>query len=153
APSLPPSSASSTIPAVAAPNGRWISSSRASSSGSSSASSPRCSPWACPPRGPAGAHETANGGGRVETVSRGRLVKTGTLSAGILLILALLAIVNYFSSKYYKRFDWTGSHIYTLSPKSREVLRQLHQDVDVVMLMPPEQNVFEPTRELLQRYA
>jgi ABC-type uncharacterized transport system involved in gliding motility auxiliary subunit len=89
----------------------------------------------------------------METVSRRRLVKTGTLSAGILLILALLAIVNYFSSKYYKRFDWTGSHIYTLSPKSREVLRQLHHDVDVVMLMPPDQNVFEPTRELLQRYA
>jgi ABC-type uncharacterized transport system involved in gliding motility auxiliary subunit len=89
----------------------------------------------------------------METVSRRRLVKTGTLSTGILLILALLAIVNYFSSKYYKRFDWTGSHVYTLSPKSREVLRQLHQDVDVVMLMPPEQNVFEPTRELLQRYA
>jgi gliding motility-associatede transport system auxiliary component len=89
----------------------------------------------------------------METVSRRRLVKTGTLSAGILLILALLAIVNYFSSKYYKRFDWTGSHIYTLSPKSREVLRQLHQDVEVVMLMPPDQNVFEPTRELLQRYA
>jgi ABC-type uncharacterized transport system involved in gliding motility auxiliary subunit len=89
----------------------------------------------------------------METVSRRRLVKTGTLSAGILLILALLAIVNYFSSKYYKRFDWTGSHIYTLSPKSREVLRQLHKDVEVVMLMSPQQNVFEPTRELLQRYA
>jgi ABC-type uncharacterized transport system involved in gliding motility auxiliary subunit len=89
----------------------------------------------------------------METVSRRRLVKTGTLSAGILLILALLAIVNYFSSKYYKRFDWTGRHIYTLSPKSHEVLGQLRKDVDVVMMMPPDQNVFEPTRELLQRYA
>lgn len=89
----------------------------------------------------------------METMSRRRLVKSGTLSAGILLILALLAIVNYFGWKYYKRFDWTGSRIYSLSPKSREVLRQLHADVDVVMLMPPEQNLYEPTRELLQRYA
>ena len=89
----------------------------------------------------------------METMSRRRLVKSGTLSAGILLILALLAIVNYFGWKYYKRFDWTGSRIYSLSPKSREVLRQLHSDVDVVMLMPPEQNLYEPTRELLQRYA
>lgn len=89
----------------------------------------------------------------METMSRRRLVRTGTLSAGILLLLALLAIVNYFGWKYYKRFDWTGSRIYSLSPKSREVLRQLHGDVDVVMLMPPEQNLYEPTRELLQRYA
>ncbi len=91
----------------------------------------------------------------MEPLKRRRLVKTGTLSAGILLIVALLAIVNYFSWKYYKRFDWTGSKIYSLSEKSREVLRQLHGDVDVVMLMSPEQqrNVYEPTRELLERYA
>ncbi len=92
----------------------------------------------------------------METLRNRRLVKTGMLSAGILLILALLAIVNYFSSRYYKRFDWTGSHIYSLSPKSREVLGQLRRDVDVVMLIPDDQTshfVYEPTRELLQRYA
>jgi ABC-type uncharacterized transport system involved in gliding motility auxiliary subunit len=89
----------------------------------------------------------------METVRRRRLVRTGTLSAGILLLLALLAIVNYFGWKYYKRFDWTGSQIYSLSPKSRDVVRQLRHDVDVVMLMPPEQNLYEPTRELLTRYA
>jgi ABC-type uncharacterized transport system involved in gliding motility auxiliary subunit len=91
----------------------------------------------------------------MEPLKRRRLVKTGTLSAGILLILALLAILNYFGWKYYKRFDWTGSKIYSLSEKSREVLKQLHGDVEVVMLMSPEQqrNVYEPTRELLERYA
>jgi ABC-type uncharacterized transport system involved in gliding motility auxiliary subunit len=92
----------------------------------------------------------------METLRRRRLVKTGTLSAGILLILTLLAIVNYFSSKYYKRFDWTGSRIYSLSPKTHDVLRQLHRDVDMVMLISDDQAnhfVYEPTRELLQRYA
>lgn len=91
----------------------------------------------------------------MEPMKRRRLAKSGTLSAGILLILALLAILNYFSWKYYKRFDWTGSKIYSLSEKSREVLRQLHGDVDVVMLLSPERqrNVYEPTRELLERYA
>src|SRR5258708_7870420 len=85
----------------------------------------------------------------METVSRRRLVKTGTLSAGILLILALLGIVNYFSSKYYKRFDWTGSHKYTLSPKSREGLRHLGRDVDGVMPVsgdPTSPAIYEPTR-------
>jgi ABC-type uncharacterized transport system involved in gliding motility auxiliary subunit len=89
----------------------------------------------------------------MESSGRRRLIKTGTLSAGALLILALLAFVNYFSWKYYKRFDWTGSHIYSLSPKSLDVLHGLRRDIDVVMLMPPEQNVYEPTRELLARYA
>ncbi|HYL05103.1 MAG TPA: GldG family protein [Thermoanaerobaculia bacterium] len=92
----------------------------------------------------------------METLRKQRLVKTGTLSAGILLILALLAIVNYFSAKYYKRFDWTGSHIYSLSPKSREVLAHLRRDVDVVMLVSDDQTshpIYEPTRELLARYA
>jgi ABC-type uncharacterized transport system involved in gliding motility auxiliary subunit len=92
----------------------------------------------------------------MENLRSRRLVKTGMLSAGILLILALLAIVNYFSAKYYKRFDWTGSHKYTLSQKSREVLKQLHRDVDVVMLVPDDQTshaIYEPTRELLARYA
>ncbi len=90
----------------------------------------------------------------METLSKRRLVATGTLSAGVLVILALLVMINYLGAKYYKRFDWTGSHLYSLSPKSRDVLRGLNRDVDVVMLMAPEQqNVYEPTRELLQRYA
>ncbi|HVT57628.1 MAG TPA: GldG family protein [Thermoanaerobaculia bacterium] len=85
--------------------------------------------------------------------NRRRLIKTGTLSAGVLLIAALLLIVNYFGAKYYKRFDWTGSHLYSLSEKTRSVLSGLKDDVDVVVLMPPEQRLYEPTRELLSRYA
>ncbi len=89
----------------------------------------------------------------METLSRRRLVKTGTLSAGALLILALLVMLNYFGNKYYKRFDWTGSRMYSLSPKSRDVLSHLTHDVNAVMLIPISSNVYEPSRELLQRYA
>ncbi len=89
----------------------------------------------------------------METLRRRRLVKTGTLSAGALLILALLVMLNYFGWKYYKRFDWTGSRIYSLSPKSQEVLKHLNHDVDVVMLIPIGSNVYEQSRELLQRFA
>jgi ABC-type uncharacterized transport system involved in gliding motility auxiliary subunit len=92
-------------------------------------------------------------GPEVSETSRRRLVRTGTLSAGVVLLAALLVIVNYFSWKYYKRFDWTSSHLYSLSQKSRDVLRQLKSDVDVVVLMPPEQNLYAPTKELLARYA
>jgi ABC-type uncharacterized transport system involved in gliding motility auxiliary subunit len=87
------------------------------------------------------------------TIERGRLLKTGTLSAGVVLATALFLIVNYFGWKYYKRFDWTGSHLYTLSEKSRNVLRDLKSDVEFIVLLPAGQNTYEPTRELLSRYA
>ena len=48
-------------------------------------------------------------------VNRRWLVRAGTLSAGVLLIAALLVIVNYLGDKYHKRFDWTSSSLYTLS--------------------------------------
>lgn len=82
-----------------------------------------------------------------------RLVKGGTLSAGILLVAALLAMVNYFGWKYYKRFDWTGSRLYSLSEVSRNVVGKLDKDVEAVVFLGPQDELFQPVRELLQRYA
>ena len=86
-------------------------------------------------------------------MERNRLIRTGTLSAGVLLAAALLVIVNYFGFKYYKRSDWTSSHLYTLSEKTRNVLKDVRRDVDLVVFLPPAQNLYEPTKELLARYA
>src|ERR1700680_2929450 len=85
--------------------------------------------------------------------NRDRLVKTGTLSAGVLLALALFLIVNYFGWKYYKRVDWTGGHVYSLSEKTLNVVRDLKSDVEFVVLLPVEQRTYEQTHELLNRYA
>ena len=86
-------------------------------------------------------------------VNRRQLVRTGTLSAAVLLTAALLLIVNYFGWKYFKRFDWTGSDLYSLSEKTENVLRDLKKDVELIVFLSPEQgDVFEPTRELLDRY-
>ncbi len=68
-------------------------------------------------------------------VNRRWLVRTGTLSAGVLLIAALLGIVNYFGWKYHKRFDWTASRLYTLSEKSKNVVRDLKRDVEFVVFL------------------
>jgi ABC-type uncharacterized transport system involved in gliding motility auxiliary subunit len=89
----------------------------------------------------------------IKTANRTRLVKTGTLSAGVLLSLALFLIVNYFGWKYYKRFDWTSNHLYSLSEKTLNVLKDLKTDINFVVLVPLEQNTYEPTRELLARYG
>ena len=71
--------------------------------------------------------------------NRRKLVRTGTLSAGVLLLAALLVIVNYFGWKYYKRFDWTSSQLYSLSDKTQKVLKGLKTDVDFIVFMSPEQ--------------
>ena len=88
-------------------------------------------------------------------VSRRQLVRTGTLSAGVLLLTALLLIVNYFGWKYYKRFDWTGSQLYSLSEKTENVLKGLKQDVEFIVFLSPDQQqeLYRPTTELLARYG
>ncbi|HZF13323.1 MAG TPA: GldG family protein [Thermoanaerobaculia bacterium] len=86
-------------------------------------------------------------------VNRRQLVKTGTLSAAVLLMAALLLIVNYFGFKYYKRFDWTRSHLYSLSPKTQGILGKLTKDVDAVVFLAPQDELYAPLRETLSRYA
>jgi ABC-type uncharacterized transport system involved in gliding motility auxiliary subunit len=87
--------------------------------------------------------------------SRRQLVRTGTLSVGVLLLAALLVILNYFGGKYYKRFDWTSSQLYSLSDKTKNVLKGLNRDVDFIVFMSPDQqrDLYQPTNELLQRYG
>ena len=84
-----------------------------------------------------------------------QLVKTGMLSAGVLLLAALLLIVNYFGSKYYERFDWTSNELYSLSEKTLNVLRDLKKDVEFVVFLSPDQQaeLYQPTTELLARYG
>lgn len=85
-------------------------------------------------------------------VNRSWLVRTGTLSAGVLLVAALLAIVNYFGWKYHKRFDWTSSSLYTLSDKSKNVVEGLNRDVEFVVFLPPNDELYQPVQEILTQY-
>ena len=88
-------------------------------------------------------------------VNRRQLVRTGTLSAGVLLLAALLLIVNYFGWKYYKRFDWTGNQLYSLSEKTLNVLEGLNRDVEFIVFLSPDQQseLYQPTSEVLARYG
>ena len=73
--------------------------------------------------------------------------------AGVLLVAALVALLNYFGMKYYHRFDWTGTKIYSLSDKSLSILDGLDRDVTVTVFLQPGSELYDPTRELLERYA
>lgn len=85
-------------------------------------------------------------------VKRRWLIRTGTLSAGVLLVAILLAFVNFFGWKYHKRFDWTSSDLYTLSDKSKNVLRDLKRDVEFIVLLPTGDELYQPVQELMSQY-
>jgi len=89
---------------------------------------------------------------RESAATRRRVLARTTLGAGVLLVAALVLIVNYFGWKYWKRFDWTSSRIYTLSEKSRAVVADLDQDVEAVVFMTPGSQLYVPVTELLARY-
>lgn len=87
--------------------------------------------------------------------TRKAIARGSILSAGVLLVAALIAFVNYFGGKYYKRFDWTGSKLYSLSDKSKSVLAGIPADksIDVTLFLPPGSQLHDPAKELLERYA
>ena len=75
------------------------------------------------------------------------------LSAGVLLVAALVGIVNYLGMRYYHRFDWTSSQIYSLSEKTGAILAGLDRDIDVTLFLPDASPLHDSSKELLERYA
>jgi hypothetical protein len=69
-----------------------------------------------------------------------------------LLAAAIVLMANYLAFRHYARFDWTAEGVYTLSPKSLEVVRKLDRGIDVYVFLSRGEPAFEDTDELLQRY-
>ncbi len=81
-----------------------------------------------------------------------KIVFASSATAAIFLGAALLGMVNWIFYRHYERFDWTSSHIYTLSEKTLNVLKGVKDKVRVVVLMTPTTPLFSETKELLDRY-
>jgi ABC-type uncharacterized transport system involved in gliding motility auxiliary subunit len=71
----------------------------------------------------------------------------------MLLVLLLLVIVNYLSSRHYHRGDWTKGGFRELSGKTVAVLESLDQDVDVVVFISNASRVYADLKEILTRYS
>ena len=69
-----------------------------------------------------------------------------------LLVLVLAGIANYLAFRHYERFDWTSQQVYTLSDRSRTVLRGLRTDLDVYVFMSRGEPARADLDELLERY-
>lgn len=83
-----------------------------------------------------------------------RLVEGSLWGTGVLLVVLLVGIVNYFGFRYYYRFDWTKTNLYSLSDKTATVLRDLQKPVEVAVLLSPDnRELYSLVKELLERYA
>ncbi len=85
-------------------------------------------------------------------MKRQTIFAASSATAGIVLAVALVGMVNWLGYRHYSRGDWTSSKIYTLSEKSLNVLKGLTKEVRVVVLMTPSTPLFSETKELLGRY-
>lgn len=82
----------------------------------------------------------------------GRTTYRVTAGAAIVLGLGILVLVNYIGGKRFARFDWTKSGLYSLSPKTVNVLRDLKTPVKATVFMTESSPLFRETREILSRY-
>ncbi|MCB9378638.1 MAG: GldG family protein [Holophagales bacterium] len=82
-----------------------------------------------------------------------RVVQGSMWGAGVLLVVALVAIFNYFGMKYYQRWDWTGEKLYSLSEKTEKVLDGLSKPIEVTLFLQPSSSLYDASKELLERYA
>ncbi len=78
---------------------------------------------------------------------------TATGVVAVILVVALTIMINWLGARHWKRADWTSSHIYTLSSKTRNILKNLKKDIRVVVFMTPRSALYEQVHELLTRYA
>jgi ABC-type uncharacterized transport system involved in gliding motility auxiliary subunit len=74
------------------------------------------------------------------------------VGAAILAFLGILLLLNWLGSRHYRRFDWTRSGLYTLSEKTKNVLKDLKTPVTVTVFMPDNVPLAPEVQELLKRY-
>jgi len=80
-----------------------------------------------------------------------RYTTTGII--GIVLAVALTAMVNWLAARHYLSADWTSSKMYSISDKTRNILAGLKEEIRVVVFMVPESPLYDQVHQLLNRYA
>lgn len=93
-----------------------------------------------------GAQPTVTASARRRALGRVNLWTAG------LLLAAIIGMVNYLSYRHYDRWDWTSTHQYTLSERTKKVIAELSQPVDIYVFLSDHYRNFSDVRELLQRY-
>ncbi|MCK5799628.1 MAG: Gldg family protein, partial [Deltaproteobacteria bacterium] len=89
--------------------------------------------------------------------SRFRRARALMMPLGVILLVAITALVNMIASRHYARGDWTRRHVYALSAKSKAILMGLKKPVALKLLMAEpgrgSESVYRDLVELLKRLA
>ena len=93
---------------------------------------------------------------RMKARRRRHLLSGINSSAAILLMLVLVAMINYISSRNYLRFDWSRDTYYALSEKTRSLLDSLPERIQITVFIQPGHeiyhHVYEDVINLLREY-
>ena len=76
---------------------------------------------------------------------------TGYISLYILIVVGVLAAVNWLAQSYNKSYDSTANKRFSLADQTEKVVRSLKQDVKITYY--DETARFDQARDLLGRYA
>ncbi len=75
----------------------------------------------------------------IVAATRGRGARLGTNSvAFVLLVLGILVMVNYIAARHHWRHDLTENKRFSLSDQTREVVKDLDQDVTIIAFLDPQ---------------
>lgn len=87
-----------------------------------------------------------------EQASRRRVTVGANAALGLVLVLAIAAMVNYLAFRHYRTWDFTTSGIYTLSGESERIVRGIGADVTFYVFLAKGEPEHTQVRELLDRY-
>ncbi len=76
------------------------------------------------------------------------------LGVAAVLAAAVIAVcVNILAARFYKRWDWTSSGLYTLSDATQQTLRSLDQPIDVIVFLSRSDPLTVSVQHMLQAYG
>ncbi|MGB8330757.1 MAG: GldG family protein [Polyangiales bacterium] len=85
----------------------------------------------------------------MSTQPRTRLNLLLTAVLGIVVVV----LINYLSSRHYARWDWTSHGLFTLSERSRQVLRELEPEIQIYVFLGRDEKDFADIETLLEEYV
>ena len=84
--------------------------------------------------------------------SRLNFIFASNLAVVVLLIVAIVAAVNYLGVKVHQRFDFTAGKTHSLSDQSVQVVRNLRKDLEIKAFFSKNNGNLEPFNSLLEIY-
>jgi len=76
-----------------------------------------------------------------------------SLAGGVAFAVVVVVLLNILAARHYKRWDWTESKLYTLSPVTQQTLRGLTAPIEVFVLLSSADPMQLTVRHLLNAYG